>query len=449
MHILDVIIIKKASSIFNLSMSLIRSIYLMKGIVKMMNPARFQHELQYKKEGLITYIMSDSFRIHFNHGLLRAIELSKETDKGLQIILFRIPEENKRNNDFFKKGIQGYDRFLSKFTNSVYYFEEDSKFFYTLLEKSSHIIKDRAYLKEHRAIENRIYDYLEQNSISFTLVESNVLVPILHASNKEEYSARTIRPKIMKNIEQFIDIKDSNYPVFFYEQEAKEVLNIFLEHKLKNYDKRNDPSTSYTSGLSVYLKYGFISPLEIFQRVQEYENINAELFVEELIVRRELSYNFIYYNKNYDKFRHMTYNWAYETMENHIYDDREYIYYKEDYINFRTHDKYFNAAMKEMVYLGKMHSYMRMYWAKKILEWSPTYEIAYDTIISLNNYYFLDGNTPNGYNGAAWIFGKHDRAWFERLIFGKIRYMNANGLKRKFDIDEYVNKVENIVKNKF
>ena len=90
-----------------------------------------------------------------------------------------------------------------------------------------------------------------------------------------------------------------------------------------------------------------------------------------------------------------------------------------------------------------------MYWAKKILEWSPTYEIAYDTIITLNNYYFLDGNTPNGYSGAAWIFGKHDRAWGERFIFGKIRYMNANGLKRKFNIDEYVNKIENIVKNKF
>jgi deoxyribodipyrimidine photo-lyase len=415
----------------------------------MMNPNRFQQVLTFENNGLVTYIMSDSFRIHYNHGLLKSIELSEKYGKELQIILLRIPEENKRNNEFFKKGILGHERFLSKYTNKVYYLEEDSNFFYKLLKNSSHVIKDRAYLKEHRSIENKIYEYLEENSISLTLVESNVMVPILYASNKEEYSARTIRPKIMKNIDQFIDIKDSISPTFLYEQEAKEILNIFLEHKLKNYDKRNDPSTSYTSDLSVYLKYGFISPLEIFQRVQEYEHINGELFIEELIVRRELSYNFIYYNKFYYKFEHMTYNWAYETMENHIYDDREYIYYKEDYINFKTHDKYFNTAMKEMIYLGKMHSYMRMYWAKKILEWSPTYEIAYNTIISLNNYYFLDGNTPNGYNGAAWIFGKHDRAWGERFIFGKIRYMNENGLKRKFDIDNYVNKIENMVKNKF
>jgi len=421
----------------------------MKGRIIMMNHNRFQEVLSFKNEGLITYIMSDSFRIHYNHGLLKAIELSKKFGKGLQIVLLRIPEENKSNNEIFKQGIFGYERFLSKFTNNVYYLEEDSSFFYSLLKKSAIVIKDRAYLKEHRSIENKIYNFLEDNSISLTLVESNVMVPILYASNKEEYGARTLRPKIMKNMDQFIDIEDSNFPNFFYEQEAKEVLDIFLEHKLKNYDKRNDPSTSYTSDLSVYLKYGFISPLEIVKKVQEYEHINGEMFIEELIVRRELSYNFVYYNKNYNEFKHMTYNWAYDTMENHIFDDREYIYYKEDYINFRTHDKYFNAAMKEMVYLGKMHGYMRMYWAKKILEWSQTYEIAYDTIISLNNYYFLDGNTPNGYTGAAWIFGKHDRAWGERFIFGKIRYMNENGLKRKFNIDDYVDKVDNLVKNKF
>ena len=144
----------------------------------------------------------------------------------------------------------------------------------------------------------------------------------------------------------------------------------------------------------------------------------------------------------------MTNKWAYETMDTHIYDDREYIYSKEDYLKFKTHDIYFNAAMKEMVYLGKMHSYMRMYWAKKIIEWSPTYEIAYKTIIDLNNYYFLDGNSPNGYTGVAWVFGKHDRAWNERLIFGKIRYMNQAGLKRKFKIDNYVEKIEYQTENK-
>jgi deoxyribodipyrimidine photo-lyase len=134
----------------------------------------------------------------------------------------------------------------------------------------------------------------------------------------------------------------------------------------------------------------------------------------------------------------MTDDWAYQTMKHHLSDERSYIYSKEDYLNFKTHDPYFNAAMKEMVYLGKMHSYMRMYWCKKIVEWTRTYKEAYDIAIDLNNTYFYDGLTPNGYTGVAWCFGKHDRAWFEREVFGKLRYMNANGLKRKFDIDQYV-----------
>jgi deoxyribodipyrimidine photo-lyase len=129
-------------------------------------------------------------------------------------------------------------------------------------------------------------------------------------------------------------------------------------------------------------------------------------------------------------------------MREHLGDERQYIYNIDDYIHSNTHDKYFNTAMKEMVYFGKMHSYMRMYWCKKIIEWSNTYKEAYEIAIQLNNSLFIDGNTPNGYAGVAWCFGRHDRAWTEREIFGKLRYMNENGLKRKFDIDEYVKKIE-------
>ena len=133
-------------------------------------------------------------------------------------------------------------------------------------------------------------------------------------------------------------------------------------------------------------------------------------------------------------------------MKNHQYDLRDYIYTEDDYIHFKTHDIYFNTAMKEMIYFGRMHGYMRMYWCKKIIEWSTTYKEAYEIAIHLNNKYFLDGDTPNGYAGVAWCFGKHDRAWSERDIFGKLRYMNANGLKRKFDIDQYVENIEQEIK---
>lgn len=261
----------------------------------MMNSHRFKEVLKFNNDGLITYIMSDSFRIHYNHGLLKALELSRENSKDLQIILLRKPEENENNNIFFKKGIVGHERFLSKYTNNVYYFEELSDFFYSLLSRSSHIIKDRAYLKEHIGLEEAIQKHAIENSISLTLAESNVLVPVLYASNKEEFSAHTIRLKIMRSLDQFIDIEDSNIPSFFYEQEAKDVLDIFLKHKLQHYYKSNDSSTSYISNLSVYLKYGFISPLEIYNKVQEYESVNGDSFIEEVIVKRELLYNSIYH----------------------------------------------------------------------------------------------------------------------------------------------------------
>jgi deoxyribodipyrimidine photo-lyase len=129
-------------------------------------------------------------------------------------------------------------------------------------------------------------------------------------------------------------------------------------------------------------------------------------------------------------------------MKAHASDERTYLYTIDDYLHYKTHDPYFNAAMKEMVETGFMHNYMRMYWAKKIIEWSKTHQEAYETTLYLNNKYFIDGRDPNSYTGVAWCFGKHDRAWTERPIFGKLRYMNDKGLERKFDMQGYINKVE-------
>ncbi|PAT01750.1 hypothetical protein CI105_04480 [Candidatus Izimaplasma bacterium ZiA1] len=413
--------------------------------LKTIYPSRFFEVLNFDNKGTITYLMSDAFRIHYNHGLLKAINMAKELSSELQIILFRQKEANERNNKFFNEGIRGFKGFLSKYSNNIFYFEETSNQFYDLLKKSAIVFKDRAYLKEHLLIENEIENFLYNNQISFTLVESNVLVPVISASNKEEYSARTIRPKIKAKIEYYNDYIDILAPNFYYEQTAKDILRDFIDYKLKNYVQRNDPSTSYTSELSPYLKYGFISPLYIYNEVAASGINNASLFLEELVIRRELSYNFVFYNNNYHTFTGITYEWAYQSMNIHINDKREYLYTIDDYINFKTHDIYFNTAMKEMVYLGKMHGYMRMYWAKKIIQWSKTYQEAYQTIIYLNNYYFLDGNTPNGYCGVAWVFGKHDRAWKDRDIFGKIRYMNQAGLKRKFNIDKYVSNTNKLI----
>ncbi len=203
---------------------------------------------------------------------------------------------------------------------------------------------------------------------------------------------------------------------------------------------KNDPTKECVSNMSPFLHFGQISPLHIALRVSETDSPGKDAYLEELIVRRELSVNFVFYNKNYDAFEGLP-EWAKKTLKEHEKDPREYVYTLEELENAETHDPYWNAAQREMTLRGKMHGYMRMYWGKKIIEWSRTPENAFKTAVYLNNKYELDGRGPNGFTGVAWCFGKHDRPWKERPIFGKIRYMNANGLKRKFDADGYVAKI--------
>ena len=123
----------------------------------------------------------------------------------------------------------------------------------------------------------------------------------------------------------------------------------------------------------------------------------------------------------------------------HRNDKRDFLYNLDAFENSDTHDDLWNAAQNQMKLNGKMHGYMRMYWAKKILEWTKSPEEAFQIAIELNDRYELDGRDPNGYTGVAWsIGGIHDRPWFERPVFGKIRYMNYNGCKRKFDVKKYI-----------
>jgi deoxyribodipyrimidine photo-lyase len=159
-----------------------------------------------------------------------------------------------------------------------------------------------------------------------------------------------------------------------------------------------------------------------------------------MIVRRELSFNFVSYNPFYDSFDSLP-EWAKTTLLEHEKDRRDYIYSTEEFEGSLTHDRYWNAAQLELVLTGKIHGYMRMYWGKKIIEWTETPRKAFDTALYLNNKYALDGRDPNSFTGVAWCFGKHDRPWKERPVFGKIRYMNSNGLKRKFNPDLYADKV--------
>jgi deoxyribodipyrimidine photo-lyase len=219
-------------------------------------------------------------------------------------------------------------------------------------------------------------------------------------------------------------------------QAAQQTLQHFLVHKAATYaTDRNDPAKNALSNLSPYLHFGHISAQHI-----ALQTTHLESFFEELVVRRELADNFCHYNPHYDSLAGAP-NWSQQTLADHQHDPREYLYTQQELEQALTHDPAWNAAQVEMVTTGKMHGYMRMYWAKKILEWTPSPTQAYQIAIYLNDTYNLDGRDPNGFTGIAWaIAGIHDRPWKERPIFGKIRYMNYNGLKRKFEIQRYIDK---------
>lgn len=339
-----------------------------------------------------------------------------------------------------------------------------------LTEDAALLVVDRGYLRHERVWRKAVSKQLECSMIE---VESDVVVPVRSASVKEEWSAATLRRKITPQIERFLhpvdevgvkissldmersdlflsDIDDilNRIGHFIPEEnavarggrrEAWHKLNAFLATPAHLYDtKRNDPGWEVTSGLSPYLHFGQISPIEVARSAA-----GRSGFLEELIVRRELAINFVWYNDHYDQISCLP-AWAFTTLAEHSDDRREYSYTLENLRRADTHDPFWNAAQKEVMITGRMHNYMRMYWGKKILEWSETPGMAYRHAVSLNDEYELDGRDPNGYAGVAWCFGKHDRAWKERPIFGKVRYMNANGLRRKGDILGYLDRIEDL-----
>lgn len=218
----------------------------------------------------------------------------------------------------------------------------------------------------------------------------------------------------------------------------------FCTTNLSQYDtKRNDPCENGQSGLSPYLHFGQLSAQRLARMVLKTnatEDI-TEPFLEELIVRRELSDNYCLYEEHYDNIKGFS-EWAQKTLNQHWDDKREYNYSLETLETGKTHETLWNCCQLDLVHSGKLHGFLRMYWAKKILEWTIDPETALKYAIILNDRYSIDGHDPNGYTGVAWsIGGVHDRAWGERPVFGKIRYMNEAGCRRKFDVNSYIARV--------
>jgi deoxyribodipyrimidine photo-lyase len=426
----------------------------------------------------VIYWMQASQRAEYNHALEFSILKANELRKPL-IAFFGItdqfPEANERHYTFMLEGLREVKRSLEKRGIQMVILHKSPEIgVLQLAKKASLVVVDRGYLRIQRTWRD---DASKKMDCPLIQVETDVVVPVEETSIKEEYAAATIRSKIKRKLDAFLvplkehePITDSlslDFDSFDIEnvekaisklridrsvkkvdsshggtKEAKSHLEIFLESKLDRFPElRNDPTLDYLSHISPYLHFGQLSPLYIALKVSKTRSLGAEAFLEELIIRRELSMNFVFYNEKYDSLEAIP-DWAKKTLRAHQKDRRPYLYSPKELENAGTHDPYWNAAQKEMVFRGKMHGYMRMYWGKKILEWSKTPEEALKIALYLNNKYELDGRDPNGFTGVAWCFGKHDRPWGERAIFGNVRYMNDKGLKRKFDADKYVKMME-------
>lgn len=429
-----------------------------------------------KKGEYIIYWMQETQRIEYNFSLEKAIEVANESKLPLYVIFNYIknyPEASERHFKFMLQGLKDVRDTLERYGVQFVLLEGDlEKNMLKISKDARTLIWDKSYLRYQRDIREKILKKLDLTIIE---VENNVVVPVEVVSFKEEYSAKTFRDKYKKVKERYL--KESDYKIvikFAYNElinnklkkmdqsqiylpqnkarldgdfiggeiEAKKVLEKFIEEKLEFYSLKG-PDNDWSSKLSPYLHFGQISPLQIWsalKKIKELE-IQKDKFLEELFIRRELAINFVYYNLKYDAWDGITYKWAYETMEKHLKDQRDYLYSLEELENYKTHDIYWNSAQKQMVDTGYMESYMRMYWCKKLLEWVGSPQEAYEIAINLNNKYLYDGRDPNSYAGVAWCFGKHDRAWKERKIFGKVRYMNSSGLEKKFDMEKYIKKI--------
>jgi deoxyribodipyrimidine photo-lyase len=314
--------------------------------------------------------------------------------------------------------------------------------------------------------------------VPFWTVDADAIVPS-HLLLKEQYGARTIRPRINALLDEFLVPVMNHKPQVRWQPKKKiaslsadsdllanlpisravapaaslhggtdeglKLLKSFLRENLACYDEgRNHPDRDHTSRLSPYLHFGHLGPHTVALAVKEADAPapDREAFLEQLIVRRELAINFCRFNSNYDNLK-CAEPWARRTLEEHARDEREYLYSEQQLENAETHDPLWNAAQRQMVVTGWMHGYLRMYWAKKILEWTRSAEEAFAIAVRLNDRYELDGRDPNGYAGVAWaIAGKHDRAWGpERPVYGKIRYMSYASTSRKFDGKGYIAKV--------
>ena len=425
-------------------------------------------------------------RVECNHALAHAIEIGNSLE--LPVLFYEgldcaYPYANDRIHTFVLEGVPDTaDRLQSLGIGYVFYLRknprEPNDTLYRLSERAAVLVTDDfptfVAAKHNASVPARV-------DVPYLAVDSSCIVP-MNRLEKREWAAYTIRPKIRKLLSTYLNpfkmprarkpwtgtvpewhsnVECEQIPHLVSEcdidhcvkpspafrggsSEAKRRLRNFLKAGLRRYARdRNEPAAHATSDLSPYLHFGHISGLEVAVAAQEYarkHKLVADEFLEELIVRRELAFNFARYTPGYDSLAALP-DWARKTLHKHASDPRNPSFTCEQMERAETYDNLWNATQKELLVRGKIHGYYRMYWGKKIIEWAKTHEEALRIMLYLHDKYALDGRDPNTYANVLWCFGLHDRPWTERAIFGQIRYMSYEGMRRKTDMDAYLREI--------
>ncbi len=435
-----------------------------------------------KGRGPVLYWMSREQRAQDNWALLHAQDLALELKRPLITVFCLAPSflgATLRQYDFMLRGLRETAAELESLRIPLVLLRGEPPHELAGLARSldaALLVTDFDPLRVKRAWQRELAQVLERPLL---VVDGHNIVPCPRASDKREVGARTLRPKISRLLSEFLepfppvlehphtlgrelthpDWKDLLRQLHVDRTVApvpdrvpgsaagRGVLREFLEQRLPHYaTRRNDPNAEAVSGLSPYLHFGQIAPQRVALEALAVRSPhgggegdeNVQAFLEELVIRRELAENFCYFEKRYDSLEAAP-AWAQDTLDRHRADPRPHVYAYEDFEAAATHSSLWNAAQRELSRSGGMHGYMRMYWAKKILEWTKDPETALDIAIRLNDRFQLDGRDPNGYVGVLWsVAGLHDRPWRERPVYGTVRYMNARGCARKFDSAAYI-----------
>lgn len=450
--------------------------------IRKLNDAQERSDRKY-----VLYWAQMNRRVDANHGLLYAAEIANRLQ--LPVLYYEgltctYQYANDRLHTFVLQGVPETARRLQKAgIGYVFYLRRNTQspndVFYRLARDAAAVVTDDYPVFIARNHNSRVPEKLD---IPYYVVDSSCIVPMSQIPARQ-FAAYTIRPKITKLLPKFLHAPDplrvkrrfeEAIPEFHVPVQdgaiqdlvrsceidhsidpspsfeggrlaAEKLLQFFLEENLKRFDRdRNEPSQHATSHMSPYLHFGQISSLEIALAVKEYASqhrLMADGYLEELIVRRELSFNYVRSVDRPERLENLP-EWARATMQKHLGDQRNPLYTTEQLEQAQTYDDLWNATQKEMMLRGKIHGYYRIYWGKKVLEWLPDYQLAVNWMIDTHGRYALDGRDPNTYTNILWCFGLHDRAWGERPIFGKIRYMSGASTRRKTDAKAYIKEID-------